>query len=54
LQPSRKVCKVFSGVQRRLEIKGRVGGITVVDDYGHHPTEIKETLTLCGKYGRTG
>jgi UDP-N-acetylmuramate--alanine ligase len=35
----------FSGVQRRLEIKGRVGDITVVDDYGHHPTEIKETLT---------
>ena len=35
----------FSGVQRRLEIKGRVGNITVVDDYGHHPTEIKETLT---------
>jgi UDP-N-acetylmuramate--alanine ligase len=35
----------FSGVQRRLEIKGRVDGITVVDDYGHHPTEIKETLT---------
>ncbi|MBN1365359.1 MAG: UDP-N-acetylmuramate--L-alanine ligase [Syntrophaceae bacterium] len=37
--------KSFSGVQRRLEIKGRVGNITVVDDYGHHPTEIKETLT---------
>ena len=36
--------KSFSGVQRRLEIKGRVGDITVVDDYGHHPTEIKETL----------
>jgi UDP-N-acetylmuramate--alanine ligase len=35
----------FSGVQRRLEIKGRVGNITIVDDYGHHPTEIKETLT---------
>ncbi len=34
----------FSGVQRRLEIKGKVGGITVVDDYGHHPTEVKETL----------
>ena len=34
----------FSGVQRRLEIKGRVGDITIVDDYGHHPTEIKETL----------
>lgn len=36
--------KSFSGVQRRLEIKGRVGEITVVDDYGHHPTEIKATL----------
>ncbi len=32
------------GVQRRLEIKGEVGGITVVDDYGHHPTEIQVTL----------
>ena len=34
----------FSGVQRRLEIKGRSRGITVVDDYGHHPTEIMATL----------
>jgi len=34
----------FSGVQRRLEVKGKVNDITVVDDYGHHPTEIKETL----------
>jgi UDP-N-acetylmuramate--alanine ligase len=34
----------FSGVQRRLEIKGKIGNITVVDDYGHHPTEIRETL----------
>lgn len=32
------------GVQRRLEIKGEKKGITVVDDYGHHPTEIKATL----------
>ncbi len=32
------------GVQRRLEVKGRKNGITVVDDYGHHPTEIKTTL----------
>jgi UDP-N-acetylmuramate--alanine ligase len=31
-------------VQRRLEIKGQQNGITVVDDYGHHPTEIKATL----------
>ena len=34
----------FPGVVRRLEIKGRVGDITVVDDYGHHPTEVKATL----------
>jgi len=34
----------FTGVHRRLEIKGIVRGITVVDDYGHHPTEIRETL----------
>ncbi len=40
----REGLKSFSGVQRRLEIKGRVGNVTVVDDYGHHPTEIKETL----------
>ena len=40
----REGLKSFSGVQRRLEIKGRVGDITVIDDYGHHPTEIKETL----------
>lgn len=33
------------GVQRRLEIKGQARGVTVVDDYGHHPTEIKTTLT---------
>jgi len=34
----------IQGVQRRLEIKGEVDGITIVDDYGHHPTEIKATL----------
>jgi UDP-N-acetylmuramate--alanine ligase len=34
----------FTGVFRRWEIKGEIGGITVVDDYAHHPTEIKATL----------
>ncbi|MCL2790558.1 MAG: UDP-N-acetylmuramate--L-alanine ligase [Desulfobulbus sp.] len=34
----------FQGVQRRLQVRGEVGGILVVDDYGHHPTEIKATL----------
>jgi len=36
--------ETVQGVQRRLEIKGRARGIVVVDDYGHHPTEIKTTL----------
>lgn len=34
----------FKGIQRRFEIKGEEKGIIVVDDYGHHPTEIKATL----------
>ncbi len=34
----------FQGVKRRLEIRGVAGGITVVDDFGHHPTAIRETL----------
>jgi UDP-N-acetylmuramate--alanine ligase len=34
----------FKGVHRRFEIKGEAGGVTVVDDYGHHPSEIKATL----------
>ena len=36
--------EIVQGVQRRLEIKGIARDITVVDDYGHHPTEIKFTL----------
>jgi len=35
----------FAGVQRRLQVKGEAAGITVVDDYGHHPTEIRATLS---------
>ncbi len=34
----------FQGVERRLEVKGEEQGILVVDDYGHHPTEIRTTL----------
>ncbi len=34
----------FAGVQRRFQVLGQVGRITVVDDYGHHPTEIRATL----------
>ncbi|MGD9142104.1 MAG: UDP-N-acetylmuramate--L-alanine ligase [bacterium] len=34
----------FSGISRRLEVKGEVDGVTVVDDYAHHPTELAATL----------
>jgi UDP-N-acetylmuramate--alanine ligase len=34
----------IEGVQRRLEVKGTSRGVTIVDDYGHHPTEIRLTL----------
>jgi UDP-N-acetylmuramate--alanine ligase len=34
----------FAGVQRRLQVKGERNGIMVIDDYGHHPTEIRATL----------
>jgi UDP-N-acetylmuramate--alanine ligase len=40
----KKALETLQGVQRRMEIKGEPRGITVVDDYGHHPTEIKTTL----------
>jgi len=37
------------GVQRRLEIKGKIKDVPVLDDYGHHPTEIKTTLDALGQ-----
>ncbi|MBF0512191.1 MAG: UDP-N-acetylmuramate--L-alanine ligase, partial [Candidatus Omnitrophica bacterium] len=39
-----KTLKNFSGVKRRFQLKGRVDEVMVIDDYGHHPTEIKATL----------
>ncbi len=36
--------KAFGGVGRRFQIKGHVGDVMVVDDYGHHPAEIRATL----------
>lgn len=40
----KKAFAEFSGVQRRFQVKGEINGVMVVDDYGHHPTEIKATL----------
>jgi UDP-N-acetylmuramate--alanine ligase len=44
----------FGGVHRRFEVKARLGGVTVVDDYAHHPTEIAATLEAgrLGKWNR--
>jgi UDP-N-acetylmuramate--alanine ligase len=35
----------FEGVERRLQVKGEAAGVVVIDDYGHHPTEIRATLS---------
>ncbi len=40
----KQALETLEGVQRRIEIKGEHKGVTVIDDYGHHPTEIKTTL----------
>src|SRR5213596_424797 len=34
----------FTGVQRRFQVRGQAGAVTVVDDYGHHPAEVRATL----------
>jgi UDP-N-acetylmuramate--alanine ligase len=47
----REALAAFSGVDRRFQVRGKERGITVIDDYGHHPTEIRATLDsarLCG------
>jgi UDP-N-acetylmuramate--alanine ligase len=41
----------FRGVDRRFQIKGSENGVTVVDDYGHHPTEIRATLAAARQCG---
>lgn len=40
----------FSGTHRRFEYKGKINGLTIIDDYAHHPTEIKATLSVATKY----
>jgi len=39
----------FEGIRRRMEIRGEVNGITVIDDFAHHPTAIRETLKALGR-----
>jgi len=42
----------FRGADRRFQVKGETSGVLVVDDYGHHPTEIKATLEAARTSGR--
>ncbi|MGA8428403.1 MAG: UDP-N-acetylmuramate--L-alanine ligase [Candidatus Sulfotelmatobacter sp.] len=41
----------FRGVDRRFHVRGRAAGVTVIDDYGHHPTEIRATLAAAKQCG---
>lgn len=40
----------FHGTDRRFEVKGQIGGVTIIDDYAHHPTEITATLRAAANY----
>ncbi|MBI3210608.1 MAG: UDP-N-acetylmuramate--L-alanine ligase [Candidatus Solibacter usitatus] len=44
LERIRQTLAGFNGVDRRFQIRGEEGGVTVIDDYGHHPTEVRATL----------
>jgi UDP-N-acetylmuramate--alanine ligase len=44
----------FSGAKRRFENRGTVAGVTVIDDYGHHPTEVKVTLETAKRFAGSG
>jgi len=47
----REALERFRGVDRRFHSKGRAAGVTVIDDYGHHPTEIRATLAAARQCG---
>jgi UDP-N-acetylmuramate--alanine ligase len=47
----RKALDQFRGVDRRFQLRGRAAGVSVIDDYGHHPTEIKATLAAARQCG---
>jgi UDP-N-acetylmuramate--alanine ligase len=51
LETIRAALAEFGGVERRFQARGVVDGVTVVDDYGHHPTEIRATLAAARDCG---
>jgi UDP-N-acetylmuramate--alanine ligase len=51
LQQIHQALDNFRGVDRRFQSRGKVAGVSVVDDYGHHPTEIRATLAAARECG---
>ncbi len=51
LEESVRAVEGFSGVRRRFDLVGKVDGVTIVDDYGHHPTEIAATIAAARRMG---
>lgn len=52
-QPTADILGEFSGAGRRFEVRGEAGGVTLIDDYAHHPTEIRATLAAArARYGQ--
>jgi UDP-N-acetylmuramate--alanine ligase len=47
----RSALETFRGVDRRFQLRGKAAGVSVIDDYGHHPTEIKATLAAAKQCG---
>jgi UDP-N-acetylmuramate--alanine ligase len=47
----RSALEQFRGVDRRFQLRGRAAGVSVIDDYGHHPTEIRATLAAARQCG---
>ena len=55
--PVKQACAAmteFKGIKRRLEVKGEVNGITVYDDFAHHPTAIEETIDAMKEVSKDG
>ncbi len=56
LDPARAAASLagFAGVARRIQVRGVVGGVTVIDDFAHHPTKVRETVrAVRGRYPRS-
>jgi UDP-N-acetylmuramate--alanine ligase len=53
LERIREALAAYGGVDRRFQVRGRVAGVTIIDDYGHHPTEVAATLAAARQIVRS-